>query len=150
MSGTHHQLLYHLVFSTKNRRPILTSGVLQPMLEYLGGVVKGLDGVPLALGGWIDHVHLLVKLTTRHRLCDFMRDLKANSSRQHNEQHEWFQSMSWQDGYGAFSVGRSQQESVVRYIHNQEQHHSTISFQQEYLHLLQQSDAEYDERYLWD
>ena len=68
--STHHQLFYHLVFSTKNRKPYLQLGTRETMLEYLVGTVRGLDAVPIRIGGWIDHVHLLVKLPTSHQLCD--------------------------------------------------------------------------------
>ena len=150
MPGTHHQLLYHLVFSTKNRKPYLQTETKANILEYLGGTVKGLDGIPLIIGGWVDHVHLLVKLSTQHRLSDFMRDLKAGTSKHFNETSGLLHKFGWQDGYGAFTVGKSQEETVTRYIANQEQHHAKETFQVEYVRMLEQSGADYDIRYLWD
>ena len=150
MSGTHHQLLYHLVFSTKCRKHYLHPNVRATVFEYLGGIAKGLDAIPLIVGGWVDHVHLLVKLTSRHRLCDFMRELKANASNRFNDNSGSIHKFGWQEGYGAFTVGRSQQAAVIKYIENQEQHHSKVTFQDEYLDLLQKSGIEYDPRFLWD
>jgi len=120
------------------------------MFEYLGGTVKGLDGIPLIIGGWVDHVHLLVKLTTRHRLSDFMRDLKAGSSKHFNETSGQINKFGWQDGYGAFTVGKSQEANVRSYIAKQEQHHSSATFQEEYVRLLDLSGIDYESRYLWD
>jgi putative transposase len=150
MSGTHHQLLYHFVFSTKNRKPYLQPATRVAMLEYLGGTIQGLDGIPLIVGGWVDHVHLLVKLTTKHCIADFMRELKANTSKHFNESSGLIHKFGWQDGYGAFTVGKPQQGTVTRYIANQEKHHTQVSFQQEYLDLLHRSGIEFDPRYLWD
>jgi putative transposase len=150
MPGTHHQLLYHLVFSTKNRKPYLQAETRATMFEYLGGTVKGLDGIPLIIGGWVDHVHLLVKLTTQHRLSDFMRDLKAGTSKHCNETSGLIHKFGWQDGYGAFTVGKSQEAVVKNYIANQEQHHRKESFEVEYVRMLDLSGIEYDARYLWD
>jgi putative transposase len=115
---------------------------------YLGGTVKGLDGVPLAIGGTEDHVHLLVGIRSSHRLDYFLRDLKADSS-------EWIHQeigsklFAWQKGYGAFSVSSSNIDGVKRYILNQEEHHRRRTFQEEYVELLKASGIEYDERYLW-
>jgi hypothetical protein len=115
---------------------------------YLGGIVKGLEGVPLAIGGIEDHVHLLVGLRSSHRLDYFLRDLKANSS-------EWVHKdigkriFAWQKGYGAFSVSPSNIEAVKKYILTQEEHHRHRTFQGEYIELLKASGIEYDESYLW-
>jgi putative transposase len=151
MSGTHHQLLYHLVFSTKQRKAYLQAEMDRiKMFDYLGGTVKGLGGIPLTIGGWIDHVHLLVKLTTQHRLSDFMRELKASTSKNFNQASGLIHKFGWQDGYGAFTVGRSQEQSVRAYIANQEVHHGKVSFEVEYVEMLDLSGVEYDPRYLWD
>lgn len=115
---------------------------------YLGGIVKGLGGVPLAVGGTEDHVHVLVGLTSSHRLDYFVRDLKADSSEWvHREIGEKI--FAWQKGYGAFTVSPSNIEAVKRYVLNQEHHHRRKTFQEEYVELLKASGVEYDERYLW-
>lgn len=147
---THHQLYYHLVFSTKNRKPYLQPNTRESMFEYLGGTVRGLDAVPIRIGGWVDHVHLLVKLKTTHRLSDFMRSLKASSAKQFNDNHDQIQKFGWQDGYGAFTVGPSTKPAVIRYIENQVSHHASEAFKSEYLRMLDAAGVGYDERYVFD
>ncbi len=150
MSGTHHQLLYHLVFSTKQRKPYLTLDLRFEMFNYLEGAIRDLKGVVFEIGGWVDHVHILAKLTASHRLSDFMREIKCNSSKHFNDQHRSINKIGWQDGYGAFTVSKSQVPAVVRYIQNQESHHAKHSFEDEYRQMLLVNEIEFDERYLWD
>ncbi|MEM6690003.1 MAG: IS200/IS605 family transposase [Planctomycetota bacterium] len=150
MSGTHHQLLYHFVFSTKNRKPYLQPETQAKIFEYLGGTIRGLDAVPIRVGGWIDHVHLLVKLSTSHCVADFMRELKSSTSRKFNEESGMTHKFGWQDGYGAFTVSPSKKQSVIQYIENQAEHHRKESFQDEYLRFLAKHEIEYDPRFVWD
>jgi REP element-mobilizing transposase RayT len=148
MPSTHLSLHYHLVFSTKDRVPIIVTAWRERLHAYLGGVVRNVEGVPEAIGGVADHVHLLIGLRATARLADVMRDLKAVSSRWvHDEIRE--RAFAWQEGYGAFTVSPSQRKAVREYIARQEEHHRTRTFQEEYIELLQRSGAEYDERYLW-
>ena len=115
---------------------------------FLGGVVRQLDGIPQAVGGVGDHVHLLVGLGAMHRLADVMREIKSVSSRWVHDE-VGVKLFSWQEGYGAFTVGAPQRESVVEYIANQEAHHRVKSFQEEYVDFLRRGAVEYDDRYLW-
>ena len=114
---------------------------------YIGGIIKGMDAVPLAVGGLDDHVHVLAGLNSSHRLDYFVRDIKADSSVFVHQ--EFDKKFTWQKGYGAFTVSPSAIESVRRYILNQEHHHRKRSFQQEYVELLDRSGMPYDEKYLW-
>lgn len=148
--STHHQLLYHIVFSTKNRKPYLQPGTQAEMFAYLGGTVKGLDGIPIRIGGWVDHVHLLIRLKTTHQLSSFVRDLKSSSSRKFNEQGRKVAKFGWQDGFGAFTVSPSMVDDVVRYIERQEEHHKKQSFQAEYIRMLDRHGVQYDPRYVFD
>ena len=150
MSDTHHMLLYHFVFSTKNRKPYLQPNTRQTIFEYLGGTARGLDAVPICIGGWVDHVHLLLKLRTKHCIAGFMRDLKANTSKHFNETSESLAKFGWQDGYGVFTVSPSQKDKVIRYIETQEEHHRTEDFKAEYRRLLKLHEVSYKEEYLWD
>ncbi len=114
---------------------------------YLGGIVKGMEAMPLAIGGIADHVHLLVSLKSKHRLDYFLRDLKADSSNWvHTELRKKFE---WQKGCDAFSVSPTAVESVKKYIANQEEHHRKKPFEKEYVELLEASGIEYNEKYLW-
>lgn len=148
MPSTHLSLHYHVVFSTKKRAPLISASWRENLHAYLGGVIRNLDGIPEAIGGVADHVHLLVGLKATASLSDTVRDIKANSSRWvHDETGD--RGFSWQEGYGAFTVSASQLDAVRSYIANQEEHHRKRTFQEEYVELLKRSGVEYDERYLW-
>jgi putative transposase len=147
MPSTHTSLHYHLVFSTKERQPLITNELREDLYGYLGGIVKHQGGIPLAIGGIEDHIHALVGLTATHRLDHFMRELKAASSgwirRERNA------NFAWQNGYGAFAVGAGNLEKVKSYIRNQAEHHKGKDFKKEYVELLEFGGVDYDPRYLW-
>lgn len=147
MPSTHTALLYHIVFATKNREPIIAAEWQTRLHEYLGGAVRGLDGVPQGVGGVADHVHLLVGLKPTHCLSDFMRELKKASSNWVAEMMR-LPSFRWQEGYGAFTVSASAKTDVQDYIARQEEHHRQRTFREEYILILQKSGIEFDERYL--
>jgi REP element-mobilizing transposase RayT len=143
---SHTNLLYHIVFGTKGRYPFITNELKPRLHEYLGGTVRGLGGTAFEINGINDHVHLLVRLTSSHRLDYFSRDLKANSSK-------WARVLTngnfgWQRRYGAFTVSESQFPIVQNYIRNQEKHHAKFDFKQEFEGLLKANNLEIDE-YLW-
>ena len=143
-------LLYHFVFSTKNRKPYLQPQTQRTIFEYLGGTSRGLGAVPIQIGGWIDHVHLLLKLKTTHCIADFMRELKANTSKHFNETSGMPAKFGWQDGYGVFTVSRSAKPRVIEYIQRQESHHSREDYCTEYVRLLDLHEVAYDPRYVFD
>ena len=148
MASTHLSLHYHVVFSTKDRAPIITAAWRERLHAYLGGVVKNVDGIPEAIGGIADHVHLLIGLRATACLADVVRDVKSVSSRWvHDEIGD--RAFAWQEGYGAFTVSASQRQPVREYIARQEEHHRKWTFQEEYIELLNRSGVEYDGRYLW-
>ena len=131
---SHTNLFYHLVFATKGRLPFISNDLKPRLHRYLGGTVKRLGGTAYAVNGMSEHVHLLVRLRSSHRLEYVVRDLKANSSKwAKGKTNGKFQ---WQRRYGAFSVSKSQMPVVRRYIENQEQHHAGMSFEREYERLL--------------
>ncbi len=141
-------LLYHIVYATKERAPLITEDLRPRLHEYLGGTVRGLGGIALEVGGTDDHVHLLVKLPPNVAVSEFLSKLKANSSgwakRQTGGQ------FAWQGRYGAFTVSESQVERVRRYIRNQEAHHRRVKFEDEFKALLRAHRVEFDESYPWD
>jgi putative transposase len=146
MPSTHTSLLYHLVFATKDRQPLILAAWRSRLHEYLGGVVNGLGGTTQGVGGVADHVHLLVGLKPTHCLSDFMRELKkASSIWAANAAGRAFQ---WQEGYAAFTVSASARPDVQRYIAGQEEHHRTRTFREELIEFLRKTGIEYDERYL--
>jgi REP element-mobilizing transposase RayT len=148
MPSTHSSLHIHIVFSTKERIPMISNEWRNRLHSYLGGIVKGLEGVPLAVGGIADHVHLLVGLKTSHRIDYLLRDVKADSSGWvHKEIGKT--KFAWQKGYSVFTVSPSNIEGVKRYVLNQEEHHRRKTFQEEYVELLKAANIEYDEQFLW-
>ena len=147
MPSTHTSLLYHLVFATKNREPLIEPAWRDRLHEYLGGAVRGLGGTPQGVGGVADHVHLLIGLKPTHCLSDFMRELKKASSIWVSEALD-LPVFAWQEGYAAFTVSASARALVQDYIARQEEHHHRQSFREELIAFLQKSGVEYDERYL--
>lgn len=148
MSSTHLSLHYHIIFSTKERHASISDEWRNRLHSFIGGCVKTLGGVPEAIGGTRDHIHILIGLRATHRLADVVKEIKVASSKWiHDElNHKLF---GWQNGYGAFTVSVSQIENVKSYILNQEQHHQKKSFQEEYVGILKQANVDYDEKYLW-
>jgi REP element-mobilizing transposase RayT len=148
MPSTYTSLHYHIIFSTKDRIGWISKDWRDRLHAYLGGVVRGLGAVPLAIGGVEDHVHLLVGLNASHRIDYFLRDVKADSS-------AWIHDIverkifCWQRGYAAFSVSPSKLEGVKQYILCQEAHHRIQSFHEELKELLNENGIEYNEKYLF-
>ncbi len=148
MPSTHVSLYFHLVFSTKDRRPWIKESWEQRMHACLGGQLRKLGGVGIAIGGDADHAHVLASLNAIHCPAYVVRDLKANSSAWvHNV--IGIRAFNWQDGYGAFTVNSSDVPATKKYIQQQKEHHSRKTFQEEYLELLKESGIEFNEKYLW-
>jgi REP element-mobilizing transposase RayT len=149
MPRSYTNLIYHIVFSTKERKPLITPDRQDRLYEYIVGIVRGLGGIALAINGMRDHVHLLVKLRPDKSLSEILRDLKSNSSSWMHDVFPDAKDFSWQNGYGAFTVSVSQVEIVKRYIANQQRHHSKTSFEEEFVGLLQKHEIEFERKYLW-
>jgi putative transposase len=150
MASTFTNLLYHVVFSTKHREPLITE-VLRPELhQYIGGIIRDERGVLLEAGGIPDHIHLVAKFRADVSVAEMLRRIKANSSRWANEREHPAGRFAWQVGYGAFSVSESQVGEVIAYVRRQAEHHRTMTFQEEFLKFLRRHGIEFDERYLWD
>jgi REP element-mobilizing transposase RayT len=145
--STYSCLYFHLVFGTKHREPTIDASWRSRLHDYLGGTARGLEATPLGIGGTADHVHLLLRLKPVHRLSDLMREIKKTSSLWIHETVP-LPSFAWQDGYGAFSVAASDTESVRAYIGNQEKHHRTKTFREEFEMFLKKAGIEYDPKYL--
>lgn len=146
MPSTHTCLLYHLIFATKGRAPLITTDLRDDLYEYLGGTVRGLKAVPLGVGGVADHVHLLVSLNATHCHSNFMRELKKCSSiwiAERSKNREF----KWQEGYAAFTVSTSSRESVRDYIARQEEHHRKKTSREELAEFLKKCGVPYDDRY---
>ena len=144
-------VLVHLVFSTKHRRPFLIDKeVRNEMHAYLGGTCNNLDCPVLIVGGVADHVHILCALSRNLSIAKIVGEIKRSSSKWVKTKGGMLMGFAWQNGYGAFSVGKSEVEHVRAYIGDQENHHSKKTFQDEYRLFLLEYGVEHDERYVWD
>jgi putative transposase len=146
MGSTFYSLHYHVVFSTKERRPLIRDDWRPRLHEYLGGTVRGLGGVAENVGGSDDHVHLLVSLRTTDAPAGLVRELKKASSVWAAEKHE--QLFSWQEGYAIFTVSWTLVPVLKQYIATQEEHHRKTSFAEELKTLLEKNGVSYDPKYL--
>jgi REP element-mobilizing transposase RayT len=145
------RMVVHLVFSTKNREPILRNGELRIRLHaYMAGILQELHCDPILINGVEDHVHVLCNLSRTLALAKVVEELKKSSSKWMKEQGAGFSGFHWQAGYGAFSVSQSNVESVRNYIAGQEEHHRTVTFQEEYRAFCRRHGVALDERYAWD
>ena len=146
MGSTFFSLHYHIVFSTRDRRPFISREWRPRFHSYLGGIVRGMNGVPEIVGGVEDHVHLLASLRPIHCIADVLRDLKKESTNWVKENFD--RRFAWQEGYAAFTVSPSATGSVRNYIANQEAHHGKQPFVDELRELLGKAGIEYEEKYL--
>jgi REP element-mobilizing transposase RayT len=143
-------LLTHIVFSTKDRTPVLDVTVRPALHAYLATVARNVDCECFRVGGVADHVHLAVRLSRTITMAKLIEELKTSSSKWLKTQSPALAAFAWQRGYGAFSVGPSDLNALLHYIDTQEEHHRTRTFQDEYRAFLNKYGIEYDERYVWD
>ena len=143
------QVMIHLVFSTKNREPFINQTIQDRLHGYILGILGQMKCPSIQTGGVADHVHILFVLGRTTTQAEVVEEVKKSSSK-------WMKAdggvpnFSWQNGYGVFSVSESHREKVIDYIKNQEEHHRTITFQEEYRKLLEKYRIPFDEKYVWD
>lgn len=150
MPSTYANLLFHIIFSTKDRQPFINKEFRDELHPHIGDIILDLGGKPIEIGGVEDHVHILAKLPATLSIADVLRVIKANSSKGAGERPDLVKMFAWQTGYAAFTVSKSQSEAVRKYIRNQEARQRKKSFKEEIVILLDKNEIEYDERYLWD
>ncbi len=150
MPGTYSQILLHTVFSTKHRKPWITADIAERLYPYLGGIVRAEKGALYNIGGVEDHVHLYLRWRPDESVSNLMRTLKAQSSKWVHNTLPTLGAFAWQEGYSVFSVSKSQEEAVKKYIASQHEHHKKEDFKSELLRLLRAHCVEFDERFLFD
>ena len=150
MANTCISLNIHIIFSTKDRAPMIDVEWRERLWAYLGGISRENKMKALEIGGVADHVHMLVSLPSTLSAAKAVQLLKGNSSKWINETFPGKSRFQWQEGYGAFSVSSSQIKVTIEYIRGQEEHHRKKTFQEEYLAFLKRHGVSYDERYLWE
>lgn len=149
MANTYTSLLYHIVFSTKNRERWIKKSIEERVWSYLGGIAREHDMFAQQIGGVEDHVHLVLGMRATMSASKAVQLLKGASSKWIKDTFGDLRGFEWQDGYGAFTVSKSQLASAIEYVVNQREHHRTRTFQEEYRALLALHEIEFDERYVW-
>jgi len=143
-------ILIHLIFSTKNREPLLTAEIESELYPYLATIFNALKSPALIINGTSDHIHTLFSLSRVVTIADVVEEVKTDSSKWIKTKGREFRNFHWQSGYGAFSIGQSQVPMVKRYISRQKEHHRRVTFQDEYRKFLNAYEVDFDERYVWD
>jgi REP element-mobilizing transposase RayT len=149
MANTYTQIYIHYVFVVQNRIGLIQPRWRDDLYKYMSGTIANKEHKLLSIGGMPDHVHVLVSMSPKQSPSDLMADIKRSSSLWINENRFVMGKFSWQEGYGAFSYGKSQIHDVATYIEKQEQHHKKQTFMEEYLEFLRLFEIEFDERYVF-
>jgi len=146
--STFTQILYHIVFSTKDREKCLSEDRRPDLYRYVWGIVKNNNTHLYRINGTEDHVHILSGLHPSVSLADFVKDIKLGGSGWIKQQRVFPRFSHWQEGYGAFTLSIREKNAVIEYIKNQEEHHKKLSFRDEFRKLLDEAGIEFDEKYL--
>ena len=141
---------YHCVFSTKERRPLITPELQERLWPYLGGIARQNEMKAIEIGGVADHVHMLLSLPSTLSIAKAMQLIKGGSSKWVHDSFPEHRLFGWQVKYGAFGVSVSLLDKTIQYIRNQAEHHRKMTFEEEFLALLKKHGIAYDERYLWE
>ena len=148
MEHTFHNIHIHLIFAVSNRERLISREWKNELYNYMAGIIQNKGQHAVLINGDMDHVHLLIGMSPNISLSDLVRDIKANSSGFINQRKFIRSKFSWQRGYAAFSVGRSEMEKVLNYIENQEEHHRGKTLREEYELLLERYGISFDKKYL--
>jgi len=149
MANTYTQIYIHVVFAVQGRQNLIPKEHKEELHKYIAGIIRNKKQKLIAINSMPDHMHIFIGMKPSIALSDLVRDIKNNSSAFINEK-KWVRGkFNWQEGFGAFSYGHSQIDVVVKYIQNQEEHHTKKTFKEEYLEMLKKFNVEYDEKYLF-
>jgi len=149
MANTYSQIYLHVVFAVEGRQNLIRAEHNNELQKYITGIVSSQKQKLIAINNMPDHVHLLIGLQPDMALSDLVRDIKAGSSGFIKRKRWVAGRFSWQEGFGAFSYSRSQLDTVIRYVQNQQKHHAKKSFREEYVELLEKFGVAYDKRYIF-
>ena len=147
MMSTYTQIRYHLVFSTKDRQPVLSDSRRNELCKYASGVIKKSHCRPIWVNGARDHVHILFSLHPTIALASLVKNIKVATSIWIKDNHIFPNFFAWQEGYGAFTYSLDREPELIAYVKGQEEHHRRVSFEEEYRRLLSEARVEIDERY---
>ncbi len=149
MANTFSQIYIQTVFAVSERQSLIKPEFKEDLYKYITGIVRNQGQKLIAINGMPDHVHILIGLKPAMALADLVREIKADSTNFINDRKLVHGRFNWQEGYGAFSYGHSQLNTIIRYIENQETHHHKQSFKDEYMTLLRKFDIAFDEKYVF-
>ena len=144
------QIYLHIIFSTKNRLPFIKPEIEPELYAYMATIFDQLSCHAHKIGGTENHIHIACNLSRTVTVSKLLERVKKGSSKWIKTKGTIYQKFAWQVGYGAFSFGRSQLQTVIQYIENQKEHHRKVTFEEEYLEFLKKYGVQYDERYVWD
>lgn len=150
MANTFSQIYIQVVFAVQGRQSLIKSDWREEFYKYITGIITNHKQKLLAIGGIENHIHILIGLKPNCEISKLVQEIKANSSKFVNQKRFIPSKFSWQEGFGVFSYSRSQLDNVVKYIQNQEEHHTKKSFKKEFIEFLEHFEIEYDEKYLFD
>ena len=149
MANTYTQVHIQFIFAVKYRYGAIDLSWREELYKYIIGIVQNNNHKMIAINGMPDHVHVLIGLRPNQSISELMQVIKTNSSKWINEKGFVKGKFEWQEGYGAFSYGKSQVYDVVEYIKNQQIHHSKKTFKEEYVEFLKKFEIDYDEKYIF-
>jgi REP element-mobilizing transposase RayT len=150
MPGTFSQVYIHIVFSVKGREPLIRPEWEERLYQYITGIVTNKEQKLLAIGGMPDHLHIFIGMKPDCSISSLVREIKKSSNEFIKENKCTPGKFYWQEGFGAFSYGHSQLDTVISYIRNQKAHHKKLTFKEEYLKILEKFNVEFDEKYVFD
>jgi REP element-mobilizing transposase RayT len=150
MANTYTQISIQVVFAVKHRNALIKSSFKEDLQKYIAGILKNQNQKLLAINSMPDHIHIFFGMSPETKLSYLIRDIKSDSSTFVNENKLSKYKFHWQEGYGAFSYSRSQRDAVIKYIMNQEKHHSKKTFREEYVEFLKKHDISYNDKYLFE
>ena len=150
MANTYSKVYIQVVFAVKGRQNLIRAEIREDLQKYITGIITNREQKLLSIFCMPDHTHLLIGLKPSISISNLVRDIKAGSSKFINDKNLIKGKFSWQEGFGVFSYSRSQIDTVIKYIQNQEKHHNKKSFKEEYLEFLKKFEIEYDEKYLFE
>ena len=149
MANTYTQIHLQFVFAVKYRDGLIHASFKDELYKYMSGIIQKYNHKVLAINGMPDHIHILIGMRPTQSVSDLMQDIKGSSSKWINEKKFLKVKFEWQEGYGAFSYSKSNVQTVINYIKNQETHHKTKTFREEYLNFLEAFEIEFDEKYIF-
>ena len=149
MSHSYISCYIHYVFSTKNRNNIINPEIKERLWAYMGGITRDNNMIAIVIGGTSNHVHILLALPSTITIAKTIQLIKGGSSKWVSDTFPMLVNFSWQKGYGAFSISKSRLQDTISYIQNQEKHHQTRTFEEEYIAFLKKHGIDYDDKYVW-